>query len=628
MPAGRLISLKDQMRQHSLPTPVGGQITALSLLLAVLLLALSACTTTPISDSGANAANRGGATPITDPAARAKALLERAEEFTGNDKARLQLEAAEQWLLAEQAKTALSIAVQLDFSTDTDSWLFRRQLLLANASLALKDAQSALDALAFVKNLHLSSAQQITANQVIQQASALIGTQTDWLAALTYNLAVATTEEQLRLAQSRLLRALASYPESAGFRDTPLSARIKPWRRLSQIQKQKLPPLLVQQELQRWQAEYPHLQLAPQLRAEIVNPALQRQAVANHVALLLPYSGPLKSVGMTLHEGILASYYNDMLMRSGTTLTLYDTEGGDDPVALYRQAVLQGANQVIGPLRKEQIQQLLVNNSVTVPTLALNHLQRSAGRSPLLTQIGLNPEDELRQLARLVHSQGLRRAAIIYPNNEWGQRQMRSFSHHWLALGGDVLARRSYTIGDSDFSTPVAQLLGIDHSEARATRLNRLVDGQLQHRPRRRQDIDFVFVAAFAAEARAIKPQLRYHHAAELPVFASSHVFSGLPNQELDRDLDGVVFCDNPISFNAASVSSEEPMPRQSPRLFALGADALGLLPYLQALTASELRSYSGRTGELFNAPGNQIISHLQCGRFRNGIPIPDSRWF
>ena len=174
----------------------------------------------------------------------------------------------------------------------------------------------------------------------------------------------------------------------------------------------------------------------------------------------------------------------------------------------------------------------------------------------------------------------------------------------------------------------MAELLGIEQSEARASRLNRLIKGRLQHRPRRRQDIDFVFVAAFPADARAIKPQLRYHHAEELPVFASSHVFSGLHNQELDKDLDGVIFCDNPISFDAASVSSEEPVTRQSPRLFALGADALGLLPYLQALAASELRSYGGRTGELFNAPGNRIISHLQCGRFRNGIPMPDSRWF
>ena len=69
---------------------------------------------------------------------------------------------------------------------------------------------------------------------------------------------------------------------------------------------------------------------------------------------------------------------------------------------------------------------------------------------------------------------------------------------------------------------------------------------ELEFEPRRRQDIDIVFMAAFPAGARQLMPQLAFHHGADLPVHATSHVWSGVPDPANDRDLDGVVFGDMP----------------------------------------------------------------------------------
>merc|ERR1712000_3169 len=64
--------------------------------------------------------------------------------------------------------------------------------------------------------------------------------------------------------------------------------------------------------------------------------------------------------------------------------------------------------------------------------------------------------------------------------------------------------------------------------------------------PRRREDADWVFLVALPQQGRMIKPALAFNFANDLPVYATSHVFSGVVNSLKDRDLNGVRFCDVP----------------------------------------------------------------------------------
>ena len=59
-------------------------------------------------------------------------------------------------------------------------------------------------------------------------------------------------------------------------------------------------------------------------------------------------------------------------------------------------------------------------------------------------------------------------------------------------------------------------------------------------------DVDMVFIAANSRQARLIKPQLKFHRAQTLPVYATSRISSSSGNSDDDRDLDEILFVDIP----------------------------------------------------------------------------------
>ena len=154
----------------------------------------------------------------------------------------------------------------------------------------------------------------------------------------------------------------------------------------------------------------------------------------------------------------------------------------------------------------------------------------------------------------------------------------------------------------------------------------------MESEPRRRQDIDFVFMAAFPADARQLMPQLAFHHGADLPVHATSHVWSGVPDPTNDRDLDGVVFGDMP--WLAAPSDSDRRLREQLEsalagtdsallRLYAFGADAYRLATGLRRIAREPSAGIVGHTGRLSLDAGHRISRRLTWTQFVDGVPAP-----
>ncbi len=55
-----------------------------------------------------------------------------------------------------------------------------------------------------------------------------------------------------------------------------------------------------------------------------------------------------------------------------------------------------------------------------------------------------------------------------------------------------------------------------------------------------------MFLAATPAQARQIKPALAFQYAGDLPVYATSHLFTGSNDPARDRELSGIRFCETP----------------------------------------------------------------------------------
>jgi outer membrane PBP1 activator LpoA protein len=154
------------------------------------------------------------------------------------------------------------------------------------------------------------------------------------------------------------------------------------------------------------------------------------------------------------------------------------------------------------------------------------------------------------------------------------------------------------------------------------------IGGPLQFDPRRRQDIDLIFLAADAKAGRLIKSQLKFHYSGDLPVYSTSFIYS--IDGRSDGDLEDVMFADAPwviappswIADFPALYDEYFPAERRLARLHAMGYDAYHLVGELFNAREAQMSELSGATGRLFLTQDGRIHRRLAWARFENGRPV------
>jgi len=379
-----------------------------------------------------------------------------------------------------------------------------------------------------------------------------------------------------------------------------------------------------------WQRNYPRHPADPSLYEETLNAGTRLPQDLRHIAILLPEAGPYKSAAYAIKQGILAAHFE---ANSRTQLHFYDVvtdqqSGVSNVWQQYQQAILQEASLVIGPLDKKSVQILADSNDLKIPVLALNRLAEQVEKDNLF-QFGLAPEDDAIAAANYATQQQFERAVVISPENKWGNRIANAFNEQWLENGGVLLNQKSYDAKQHDFSQAIKPLLGLSSSTQRYQILKQTLADKLEFEPRRRQDIDFVFVIAKPLKARQIIPQLKFHRSGSLAVISTSQAYSGKANSQQDIDLNGLLINDIPWMFTDSAmddpvyVSLKSHPPKNFERylrLHALGADAYQLIPELNSLSRSENLSFSGATGLLSISTSGLIHRETRWGQFSQGL--------
>ena len=330
----------------------------------------------------------------------------------------------------------------------------------------------------------------------------------------------------------------------------------------------------------------------PGVAGAAITPAPATLPPGAHVAALLPLSGRNAAVGAQLRDGLLAAWFAQPA-EGRLPLRFYDTVGGAEGTSVVADrlaaARAAGAVSIIGPLLREDViaaagawSSLTADASTRgggAPTLlALNFLPTEAGAVPAgLLQFGLSPEDEARAIARRAIAAGQRRAVALVPAGDWGQRVLRAFREEFEAGGGTLLASRP--VQGRDQSAAIRAALGIDASRARHQRLQSLLGSSLVFQPRRRGDVDVLFLPGQPAQVRQLRAQLKYESAGDIPFYSTADAWDG----RADGDLEGMVFPDMPwmIAPAADGVAALRTQTqaawgdlRGRGRLFALGHDA------------------------------------------------------
>lgn len=251
------------------------------------------------------------------------------------------------------------------------------------------------------------------------------------------------------------------------------------------------------------------------------------------MAFLLPVKGRFSAFSEALRQGA-----DKALEQTGLSFSFYDT-AEQSLAAAYREAVAGGANCVIGPLQKDNVQRMAALDP-QMPVLALNYLEEGE-RAPIgMFQMGLAPEDQALALVDLLEEAELESGVILSVDGvSWSERTLRLFQEIWQSHGGEILQIVRYREGVTDFSLPIKQLLSLDASEERQQRLARVLQRDIAFTPRRRGDVEFILLLADFHHARMLYPQLRFWRVGALPVYASAHVLPPL-GQPPETDLDGL----------------------------------------------------------------------------------------
>ena len=399
------------------------------------------------------------------------------------------------------------------------------------------------------------------------------------------------TPEAVRENQKMILQSLATQPRETllGLRGESADTAVQGWIDLALA-------LIAPQRgtaLAQWRQAYPdHRADVSQLGTQVPTAASQAtpSALTGKVALLLPLEVPTFAFAAeAVRSGFMAAHRT---AGSTTEIAIYPTHGQQEEIAaLYRQALAEGAQYVVGPLTRAEVAALQEGGLVSVPTVALNTLDDAKAPPEKLLQFGLPVEDEAAQLAQIARDEGMRTAIIVTADNPLSKRMAQAFAAAWTEQEGVVVLQADFT------------------EQANALDLKRQIAAE---------PADMIFLAADAAQARIIRPYLNY----ATPTFALSHIYDGNPTSPANAVLNAIHFVDMPWLLDqndeayAAYRKTAADLPPDAQRWFAVGVDAWNLLTAFVAHPDGKLEMH-GLSGDL-EVQQHRVQRELPLAQFRN----------
>jgi len=560
-------------------------------------------------------------------------LLLQAETATPLARAQYTLEAVEHLLQQQQPQPAANLLQQINPMLLSEPGLARLWLLQAETASQLQQPQQSLEWLARINDpSKLNPEQQRHYSQLHSGVARQLGDNLATLQALIAESESATLDQQaiLSLEIWTILRQFDNH-QLTELLNRKNSYQEQGWFELAQLSHStELDILELNESINNWYSLWGMHPAASNLPAELRKLRQMGTGTPRHIGVLLPQSGNLQRHGKAIIEGFMLAHYQHLQQgQPAPQISFFDSATVSDLKQFYTEAEQLGIDLIIGPLDKDQLGQLSQRPGLPIKTLALNSIDVSTSTIGLY-QFGLRNEDEAIQSADKAWADGHRVALSLTPATTWGDRIKESFAQHWTSLGGVIAASERFT-GEKDFSTKISQLLATENSESRAQKLTQTLGQTLEFEPRRRQDIDFLFLTALNDDARQIKPTLAFHYASSLPVYATSHLFDGDPDPAAFQDLNQVRFSampwvidsDNPLRATLSPYRDDTRS--RFGRLYALGTDSYRLAPYLSQLQALPGTHLQGQSGQLSVNYLGQVSRHQSWMQIYTGSmrPLP-----
>jgi outer membrane PBP1 activator LpoA protein len=556
-----------------------------------------------------------------------KQLLVEAETATPLKAAQLKVQAARLMLLQEKFTAVTRLLDTIAVQALPDSLLFKAYLVRAKASIGLAEGNSALlyltkltndsgfsDAQLNDKYTTLASAYGLT-NQLNKEVVALISASeftNDSSELISLNENIWQLFKTLDLQQLKTIGTNANNSYTLRgwlvliikFKETPNSEKI-----------------IANQWYKSWTAhsavKFPPQALAGYLSKE---PLQNTSYNYSHVVVALPESGKYAKGGAAIIQGIKLAAMSPA--NNNVQISYIDSARYNSASAILARAQELNADAIIGPINRAIVSQLAQMPALPIPVLALN--TTAIGNSNLY-QFGLSNEDEVRDAAQRAFKDGRRNILALVPENDSGILAANTFTNAFNSLGGQVLSTSYYDTDKGNVTNAVAQMLKLNQSTIRALQ-KKVKTAFLRDAIRRmtRKDADGIFLFASKSDAYQIGPSILYFYADNLPLYATSRIFSGKTNPVKDLDLNGMMFGDIPWlltegNYKRKMAAVTGKTQTRFGRLYAFGIDALNVAPNLYNLAAQPDSFYDGETGKLKVSADNMLQKTLNWAQFVDG---------
>jgi branched-chain amino acid transport system substrate-binding protein len=278
------------------------------------------------------------------------------------------------------------------------------------------------------------------------------------------------------------------------------------------------------------------------------------QVEPNVIGCLLPLSGPFAIYGQEVLHGLelgLDIFRETDKNLSSLELVIRDTEGKPERA---REAIRELVEKerplvIIGPLLSRVAEEVVtLAQELEIPIITLSQSEGITSAGEMVFQNCLTPEDQVRSLTNKVLGEiGLKRFAILHPDNAYGRYFMNKFWDEVEFHGAIVTAVEAYDPKDTDFATPIKKMVGLFYPRPKP-------EGEeekgSEEKPEPIIDFDAVFIPDSYERAALIASQLAFYDVVDVTLLGTNLWDSPKLIEIAGRYVRGAIF---PSGFFAGS---------------------------------------------------------------------------
>ncbi len=188
------------------------------------------------------------------------------------------------------------------------------------------------------------------------------------------------------------------------------------------------------------------------------------------IGVILPLSGRNASLGRRMLKSIemgLGLHYG----QSNFQLAVIDTAGNPDKARRGVERLVKEDNVVaiLGALSSREAESAaLMADELSVPLITLSQRSGLTEISPYVYQNAMTPEMQIEHLVNTAMNQyGMKKFAILYPNDAYGVESANIFWDQVMARGGEITAAETYDPNSTNYKIVSEKLVGKFYIEAR-----------------------------------------------------------------------------------------------------------------------------------------------------------------